>query len=261
MASTEALEVVVQARGEISAAEREYAQSKIGALGRLAWRPTLFARVELTVHTDPARPRPASAKAELDVGGQVVRAHVAAGTVREAVDLLEARLRDRLERAAHHELSKRERLHGHDDHQWHHGDRAASRPSYFPRPIEDRELVRTKTFAVGEMTPDEAALDLELLDHDFYLFKNLETAEDNVITRLEPAGYQLIETSATCSLGETAAVIEHSPTRPAEMTTEEAIEMLELAGLAFVFFVDPSDGRGRVLYHRYDGHYGLILPA
>ena len=31
--------------------------------------------------------------------------------------------------------------------------------------------------------PDEAVFDLELLDHDFYLFKNLETGEDNVVAR------------------------------------------------------------------------------
>jgi Sigma 54 modulation/S30EA ribosomal protein C terminus len=29
-------------------------------------------------------------------------------------------------------------------------------------------------------------------------------------------------------------------------------------GQPFVFFVDPETGRARLLYHRYDGHYGLI---
>jgi hypothetical protein len=31
--------------------------------------------------------------------------------------------------------------------------------------------------------------------------------------------------------------------------------------LPFLFFVDAERGRGAVLYHRYDGHYGLIAPA
>jgi ribosome-associated translation inhibitor RaiA len=260
MSTAAALEVAVHARGAITAAERAYAQKKIRGLSRLAWGPTLFAGVDLTLHADPARDRPAFAKAEMDVNGRVVRAHVAAATVLEAIDLLEARLRDRLERVAHHEESKHLRLRSRDEHEWHHGDRATSRPSYFPRPFEERELIRTKTFAVEEMTPDEAVFDLELLDHDFYLFKNLETGEDNVITRSGSSEYELFEPSATCSLEETAVVIKHSATRPTALSVERAIEMLELAGLPFLFFVDPDNGRGRVLYHRYDGHYGLIVP-
>ena len=255
------IEVVVRARGDVSTAERAYAQTKIGRLSRLAWGPTLFASVDLTLHADAARERPASAKGELDVNGLVVRAHVAASTMFEAVDLLEARLRDRLERFAHHEEAKHLRLRGRDEHEWHHGDRAASRPSYFPRPADERELVRTKTFAVDEMTPDEAVFDLELLDHDFYLFKNLETGEDNVIVRSDGSGYELLEPSSTCALGETAAAIKHSGTRPSTMSNEQAIELLELGGLPFLFFIDPDEGRGRVLYHRYDGHYGLIVPG
>jgi ribosome-associated translation inhibitor RaiA len=255
------VEVVVQARGEVSAAARTYAHDKVEHLLPLVSGPVLFARVELVEHADPARERPAFAKAELDVNGRLVRAHVATGTMFEAVDLLEARLRDRLERFAHHEEAKHLRFRSGDEHEWRHGDWAASRPSYFPRPVDERELVRHKTFAVGEMTPDEAVLDLELLDHDFYLFKNLETGEDNLVARSAGSGYELLEPSVTCSLVETAATIRHSATRPPTMSTEQAIELLDLGDLPFVFFVAPDDGRGRVLYHRYDGHYGLIVPA
>ncbi|MBT2381356.1 sigma 54 modulation/S30EA ribosomal C-terminal domain-containing protein [Streptomyces sp. ISL-111] len=40
-----------------------------------------------------------------------------------------------------------------------------------------------------------------------------------------------------------------------------AAQRLRLTGLPFVFFHDTGTGRGSVLYHRYDGHYGLITPA
>ena len=171
-------EVVVQARGEVSETEREYARDKIDRLRALAVGPVLFARIDLTAHADPARDRPAFAKAELDVNGQLVRAHVAAATIFEAVDLLEARLRVRLERFAHRPESKHLRLRGVGDHEWRHGDESAPRPSYFPRPVEERDVLRHKTFSVGEITLDQAALDLEALDHDFFLFKNAETGED-----------------------------------------------------------------------------------
>ncbi len=255
-----ASDVVVQARGEVGETERAYARDKVDRLRSLAPGPVLFARVDLTKHADPARERPAFAKAELDINGKLVRAHVAAATMFEAIDLLEGRLRERLERFAHHAEAQHLRFRGGGDHEWRHGDETTSRPPYFPRPVEDRELVRHKTFAVGEMTPDEAVFDLELLDHDFYLFKNRETGEDNVVTRSEGAGYELFEPSATCSLAETAAQIRHSATRPSTLNTEDAIELLDLGNAPFVFFVDTDDQRGRVLYRRYDGHYGLIEP-
>jgi ribosome-associated translation inhibitor RaiA len=254
-------EAVVQARGDVSAGERAYAQEKIDRVRDLAAGPVLFARVDLTAHADPARERPAFAKAELDVNGRLVRAHVAATTMFEAIDLLEARLRDRLERHAHRAEAQHLRHRGGGEHEWRHGDEPTTRPSYFPRPVEDRELLRQKTFAVGEMTPDEAVLDLELLDHDFYLFTNRETGEDNVIARSEGSGYELLEPSATCSLTATAAPIRHSAIRPLTSSVEDAEQLLDLADLPFVFFLDPERGRGRVLYRRYDGHYGLIVPA
>jgi hypothetical protein len=34
-----------------------------------------------------------------------------------------------------------------------------------------------------------------------------------------------------------------------------------LLDLPFLFFIDAAPGRVSVLYHRYDGHYGLITPA
>jgi hypothetical protein len=117
------------------------------------------------------------------------------------------------------------------------------------------------TFAVDAMTPVEAAFELELLEHVFFLVVKRETGEDNVIERADDAGYVLSEPSATCSLDETAAPIAHSEHRPPVATVAEAVDLLELGGLRHLFFRDPDDGRGRVLYHRYDGHYGLIVPA
>ena len=44
------------------------------------------------------------------------------------------------------------------------------------------------------------------------------------------------------------------------LTVREAAGRLEATGLPFTFFVDAGTGRGSVLYHRYDGHYGLLVP-
>jgi Sigma 54 modulation/S30EA ribosomal protein C terminus len=45
------------------------------------------------------------------------------------------------------------------------------------------------------------------------------------------------------------------------LTAREAADRLDHTGLAFVFYADDETGRGTVLYHRFDGHYGLIGPT
>jgi len=48
---------------------------------------------------------------------------------------------------------------------------------------------------------------------------------------------------------------------PPTLTETQARERLDVGGEPFVFYVDPVDRRGRVLYRRYDGHYGVIVGA
>jgi hypothetical protein len=62
-------------------------------------RPAMSGR-ELAA--DPARTRPAMAEAVLDVNGKMVRAQVAAHELHEVVDLLQRRLRDKIEHKADH---------------------------------------------------------------------------------------------------------------------------------------------------------------
>jgi hypothetical protein len=123
-------------------------------------------------------------------------------------------------------------------------------------------LSAAKTFALQPMTSDEAAYEMDLLDHDFYLFTNLETGADAVIYRRQGGGYGLVG-----KLGEREREREHTVARlaaggpPPTLRLERARESLDLTGGRFVFYLDPADGRGRVLYRRYDGHYGLITAA
>lgn len=254
------VEPVVSTRGEVERAAKAYARDKIAHLQKLAPGPVLFAKVDLVAEGDPARERPSVAEAALDVNGQPVRAHVAAGTMFEAVDLLEARLRRRLEQIAERTRSERQRHR--EPREWHHGDLPTRRPAFFPRPVEDREVVRHKTFAVTAVTPDEAVFDMEMLDHDFYLFTNVETGQDNVVFRQEGDGFALIQpTPSTDTLEGCAEPIEASDIVPGRMPLEEAVELLNLGDEPFVFFVDAETERGNVVYRRYDGHYGLITPA
>ena len=42
---------------------------------------------------------------------------------------------------------------------------------------------------------------------------------------------------------------------------DQAVERLNSSDEPFLFFEDAATGRGEILYHRYDGHHGLITPS
>lgn len=77
--------------------------------------------------------------------------------------------------------------------------RGAPEPDYFV-PKDDYEveggephIVREKTFALEAMTPDDAALQMEMLDHSFFVFKDLESTSVNVVYRREDGNYGLLK--------------------------------------------------------------------
>jgi putative sigma-54 modulation protein len=54
-------------------------------------------------------------------------------------------------------------------------------------------IVKTKQFAVKPMNPEEAALQMELLGHDFFLFRNTESDNAAVLYRRRDGALGLIE--------------------------------------------------------------------
>src|SRR6266480_3885674 len=54
-------------------------------------------------------------------------------------------------------------------------------------------IVDTKQFSVNPMSPEEAILQLELIGHDFFVFRNAETEIINVVYRRRDGDYGLIE--------------------------------------------------------------------
>jgi putative sigma-54 modulation protein len=55
------------------------------------------------------------------------------------------------------------------------------------------EVVRSKYFTMQPMTVTEALEQLQLVDHDFYVFMNVETNQINVIYERNHGGYGLIQ--------------------------------------------------------------------
>jgi len=255
--------VHVQTRGGVDPRDVGYVRSKVIAAMEHARDPVLLARARLTHYSDPALERPDVAQANLDVNGRQVRAQVARQTMHEAVDALHDRLLERIERAT----GDWEAIRGGrpaPTAEWRHQTPAAERAPYFPRPAEERQIVRHKAFAVPRETVEEAAFDMEMLDYGFHLFTEEGSGIDSVL--YEPvedgSGLRLAMLVPHPELVKPGEISVTTSPRPAPvLTIDEAIQHLELMGWPFVFFRDARTARGSVLYHRYDGHYGLLVPA
>ena len=78
------------------------------------------------------------------------------------------------------------------------------RSEAFPAPAEmddfsvaeekEFDIVRTKRFSVKPMSAEEAILQMNLLDHDFFVFRGAEDGALSIVYRRKNGGYGLIET-------------------------------------------------------------------
>lgn len=128
-----------------------------------------------------------------------------------------------------------------------------------PRPTDERQVVRRKAFAPPEATLEEAAFDLKLLDHDFYLFREPGVGGESLLVRHPDGRYRLLRTAAgPAPVPPDLAVLDPAPVD--DLSLDAAIERMNATGDPFVSFRHRETGRGNVIYWRYDGHYGLIEP-
>jgi ribosome-associated translation inhibitor RaiA len=95
-ASEERTPVEIVTRGPVGKRSRERLRRELARLAELSPRPVLGARGSLDYDENPSLARPVEARASLDLGSLVVRAHASAAGTSEAVDLLVTRLRREL---------------------------------------------------------------------------------------------------------------------------------------------------------------------
>ncbi len=256
-----ARDVVVSTRGTVPESAADYAAEKVARVVRLAPAPVLHARVGLHVHPNPSVERRSLAEATLDVNGRAVRAQAVAETIEEAVDLVEARLRRRLEVLSSRLDERQRRTAVAAPGEWRHGDRPTDRGTAFPRPVEEREIVQRETYDDEALAVEEAVYELHLLDYDFMLFVDSGTGVDSLLYAPVDGGYLHLARAAASTIGTASDEPVVDPNPAPDMTPDHARERLEAGGEPFVFFRDPASGRGCVMYQRFDGHYGLITPA
>jgi ribosome-associated translation inhibitor RaiA len=257
----EQVPIEVSTSGPVSNGQRRAIEAMVDKLIQSVEDRVVRARIRAEQHPEHSKSSPVTVRVVLEIKGGPVRAHVETATFHEAIDAAEHRLRQQLRHRAERRQSTLHRGPASPDGEWRHGDLGSERPPYFPRPVDDRRIVRHKSFAPAASTVEEAVFDLESMSYDFFLFIE-ETSDDDALVAKQDDGRFSVHFRrgpVNSAVPETAGMIVDQHQAP-ELDIATAEERLDAGHEPWVFFNDAETGRGHVLYRRYDGHYGLIVP-
>lgn len=187
------MEILVKGRNiSVTEALERYASEKVERVSRFFddERSDSRAEVELSHERNPSIAEPEVAEATLFINGSVLKAREASGDMYASID----RMSDKLERQV-------KRFRGRQIDRWQgqlknqpEGPQGDPQP-FVVEEVEEVEprIVRTKQFQMKPMGAEEAVLQMELLDHDFYVFTSADTGDINVVYRRRDGDYGLIE--------------------------------------------------------------------
>lgn len=145
---------------------------------------------------NPRIPEPAIVEVTARTKGTHIRAQGVGADHRQATDAAVARFERQLRRYKSRLVDRTQRASARGN------GVAEAPPERTPKPAEEADvedpaprIVRRKQFDVAELLPEDAALQLELLGHDFFLFTNAATGRCNVVYRRRDGDLGLIEPS------------------------------------------------------------------
>jgi putative sigma-54 modulation protein len=165
---------------------KDYAAEKVGHVARI-FDGVMAAEVEFSEQRNPrVSEREVVEVTMTTTVGQLIRAGAHASDPFAAVDMVVDRLERQVRRL-------KEKLVGRSHPRNHHLGAVHSRRDKDDEADTLPRIVRTKRFDIKPMTAEEAALQMDLLGHDFYFFSNSETGECNVVYRRRDGDLGLIE--------------------------------------------------------------------
>jgi putative sigma-54 modulation protein len=184
------LEVTIRGRNvEVTDRLRAAAEEKIGRLSRHheGWE---HAEVNFFEERNPRISAKEVCEATLRGHGRIIRAKAAStdalGSLDRVVDKLEHQIEKLKSRLISRSHPKRHQL--------------DSGVPEVDESVEELEggpprIVKTKQFDIKPMTPEEAALQMDVLGHDFYFFTNADTGVAAVVYRRNDGDVGLIDAS------------------------------------------------------------------
>lgn len=169
---------VVAKNIELTPALKEMVEKKISKLERY-FEPHVEARATLSVQ---------KARQILEVtipfNGVILRCEEATEDMYKSIDIVEEKL-ERQIRKQRTKLSRKK----HDSLKFSEFDNI----DFKAHEEDEGKIVRTKSFNVKPMSSDEAVLQMELLGHNFFVFKDAESNQINVMYKRKDGDYGLIE--------------------------------------------------------------------
>lgn len=235
--------VQVSACGEVSSAQVRRAERAIArVLHRHGAEHDARVRITARGYADGEN----VAQVNVDYGGRAVRSQIA-GPGGFALTFAAARLDSQLDRLA-----------------------AALPPRWEPDPgraplayvTDERPIVHRKICQPRISDPIAAVRAMDALDYDAHLFTDLATGEDAIVYWAGPLGVRMARQRRMHPpriAGDLRLTVNPHPTRI--LTDADAAARLCAYALPFLFYTATDDGRGRLLYRRYDGDLGLVAPA
>jgi ribosome-associated translation inhibitor RaiA len=243
-------DAVEAARRQIEKVER-YTDEPVNVI-----RLTLRRDVGGTAHN----PRAFVADASVEVNGRVLHAHVAAEAADRAAREAADRIRRQLRRVVGRDVALRneprvirEALDGlpfaRED-----------RPVGNLKPPELRRVVHRRTYTSVPLSTLEAVNELLDIDLEFLLFKHARTGEDVVVYRRDDGRIGLIHPPGSELADENDIVVPQESRYSQPIAFDQARAEMDVLNHRFLYFIDSADLRGKVIYLRHDGDYGIVDP-
>lgn len=164
---------------EVTPALKAAVQDKIGKLERYFEPDT---EIQVTLAVEKGRQK---IEVTIPVKGTIIRAEQESSDMYVSIDLVEEIIERQLKKYKNKLIDSKQDAVG------------FSKLLAQEEVIEDDtiEITRSKRFAMKPMDPEEACVQMELLGHNFYVFRNAETDEVNVVYKRKGKSnsYGLIE--------------------------------------------------------------------
>ncbi len=171
------MNIIVNGRHlEVTPALKSYAEEKLKKFDRYLSNIT-EAVVTLTVEKYRHK-----AEVLLKANGVLIQAEGVTGEIYSSIDEVVEKLEKQVKKYKEKMVSHRK------------GEgKAAAAPASERTEAEKGKIIKRKRFDMKPMGADEAAMQMELLDKDFFVFSNQATGEINVIYRRNDGNFGLIE--------------------------------------------------------------------
>jgi len=161
---------------EVTDALKTYVEKKIKRFDRYI---TNISEANVTLTVEKYRHK---AEVLLKVNGVLIQAEAITGDVYSSIDDVAEKL-DRQTKKYKEKLVSHRKAEG----------KAGTEVQETALPPEVGTIIKNKRFELKPMSPDEAAMQMELLDKDFFVFTNDGSGEINVIYRRRDGNFGLIE--------------------------------------------------------------------